>query len=252
MAYTLRWAFAPIVSLKTFRRDWNSMGGGVCIFVSATLPCRRRGDLEFPALEIVWVEFFNISKRPLLVGCCYRPPSASRGFYNLLEQTLDTVIDHDILLLGEFNAKNVDWCATDVTTADGRTLKELLDSFDLSQLCTEPTHLGNDGLPHSLLDLVITNRPDVFNLLLVHPPLGTSDHLPVSVQSSFHCNPLTILPCPSSSIWLCQRKDTDAMPFAFDESEWRDIFEKSDIEKMWRHGTKNSSKMFRSSSQRWI
>ena len=221
-----------------FRNDRNAMGGGVCLFVSTSLPCRHREDIQTTGLEIIWVEFFNISKRPLLVGCCYRPPSSNRKFYDLLEENLDAVIDYDILLVGDFNAKNSDWCETDRTTADGLILQDLLDSFNLTQLCSQPSHLDNDGLPRSLLDLAITNRPDVFKSITVHPPLGTSDHLPISLESDFCFKPAPYQPHANSPVWLFHCKSEDRMQDAFDELEWESVFRNNDIDELWHQWCK--------------
>ena len=226
-----------------FRNDRNAMGGGVCLFVSTSLPCRHREDIQTTGLEIIWVEFFNISKRPLLVGCCYRPPSSNRKFYDLLEENLDAVIDYDILLVGDFNAKNSDWCETDRTTADGLILQDLLDSFNLTQLCSQPSHLDNDGLPRSLLDLAITNRPDVFKSITVHPPLGTSDHLPISLESDFCFKPAPYQPHANSPVWLFHCKSEDRMQDAFDELEWESVFRNNDIDELWHQWCKKFLKM---------
>ena len=45
------------------------------------------------------------------------------------------MIDHDLLLLGDFNAKNSEWFDADCTNPNGIALKDLTDLFDLKQLC---------------------------------------------------------------------------------------------------------------------
>ena len=104
-------------------------------------------------------------------------------FYEKLETTLDNVVTKNILLLGDFNAKHQEWCSRDVTTHHGNALKDLMDSYGLTQLCTEPTHLDHEGKPNSLLDLVFSNDTDTFHSSVdVLPPISTSDHLPVVVH----------------------------------------------------------------------
>ena len=80
-------------------------------------------------------------------------------FYEKLETTLDNVVTKNILFLGDFNAKHQEWCSQDltVTTHHANALKDLMDSYGLTQLCTEPTHSNHEGKPNSLLDLVFTN-----------------------------------------------------------------------------------------------
>ena len=63
-----------------FRRDRNE-NGGVCIYISNQLSGKRRRDLEQPDLELLWIEIYSISHRPLLLGCCYRPPNSTMEFF---------------------------------------------------------------------------------------------------------------------------------------------------------------------------
>ena len=84
-----------------FRRDRNENGGGVSIYISNQLSGKRRRELEHPNIELLWIEIYSISHRPLLLGCCCRPPNSTMAFFGKLEAVLDDVADRDILLLGE-------------------------------------------------------------------------------------------------------------------------------------------------------
>ena len=110
-----------------FRRDRHKNGGGVCLYISENLACKRREDLEQECVELIRVEVYlspqKRNHRPLLVGCCYRPPSASTIFYEHLETVLDKVTERDILLLGDFNAKHQDWFIDDTTNCHGTSLR---------------------------------------------------------------------------------------------------------------------------------
>ena len=93
------------------------------------------------------------------------------------------LFDNQILLVGDFNAKHSTWYENDQTNLNGVALKDLFDSLNLYQLCSEPTHLDNNGFPESLLDLIITTVPEFLNTSSACPPLSSSDHLPAIVQS---------------------------------------------------------------------
>ena len=45
-------------------------------------------------------------------------------FYENLETVLDKAVDMDIILLGDFNAKNSEWFTGDTTNYHGSLLKE--------------------------------------------------------------------------------------------------------------------------------
>ena len=67
---------------EPFRKDRNTKGGGVCIFLSNQLSGKRRSDLEDPDLELLWVEMkLSGYHRSLFVGCCYRPPQSGKYFF---------------------------------------------------------------------------------------------------------------------------------------------------------------------------
>ena len=62
-------------------------------------------------------------------------PQSGKHFFEKLEANLNKVIDNDLLLLGDFNAKNSEWFNADCTNPNGIALKDLTDHFDLTQLC---------------------------------------------------------------------------------------------------------------------
>ena len=127
---------SPLIQLHgfqpVFRRDrsTNQQGGGVCLFVSDDVPAKRREDLEHPEMELLWVEIkpsplrSRKSQRSLLIGCCYRQPHMPVTFYENLETVLDKAVDMDIILVGDFNAKNSEWFTGDTTNYHGSILKE--------------------------------------------------------------------------------------------------------------------------------
>ena len=126
------------------------------IFPSNYLVLGTKSLIEDPELELMWVEIQFFTHRPLLLGCCYRPPNSTAPFFSKLEQVLEKVAEKDILLVGDFNDKHKDWFIGDNTNCNGQTLKDLMDRFDMTQLCSEATHLDNNGEPSSLLDLAFT------------------------------------------------------------------------------------------------
>jgi hypothetical protein len=89
-----------------FRKDRQSThrGGGIIVYVSDTLKCARRDDLEQWDVEALWVEvrFYRMN----LWNCnVYRPPNSlaswSDSFSDLLEVAANE--NHNKLILGDFN-----------------------------------------------------------------------------------------------------------------------------------------------------
>ena len=146
------------------------------------------------------------------------------AFFGKLEAVLDDVAEREILLLGDFNAKLHEWFSGDATTSNGNALKDLMDRFDMCQLCSKPTHLNNAGEPISLLDLAFTNVPSLFNSAKVSQPISSSDHLPVILNTSLagQFNPPVIRDYKK---WLYLKKNNYRMAEAFLFDDWTHVFQ---------------------------
>ena len=95
-------------------------------------------------------------------------------FENSIQKALNSY--NIICILGDFNAKSNQWLTNGETDKAGTLLFNLLESHNLKQLVNEVTRPpGGQGLPSStgqgsLLDLIITNRPDLFEAPIAPPP----------------------------------------------------------------------------------
>ena len=128
-------------------------GGGVCAFVSNSIPYKRWTDLENPLYECLWLSL-RLHRLPrkisrIVMGILYSPPDKSaqdqRDTINYLIETLgharNKFPDCGIVLVGDFN------------------------NLDISDLST-----AHD------LNLVITNLQQFYQKPLILAPVGTSDH----------------------------------------------------------------------------
>ncbi len=220
-----------------FRRDRNSHGGGVCVYVNQNISCTRRHDLEPPCAELLIAEITvpHSCFPPLLLCCCYRPPRTSLdvNFFTELDETLQQIATKNIILIGDFNAHNSSWCPTNITSINGRHLQDLTDLFNLTQLCSSPTHIDNTGQPTTLLDLIFTNTPDHFEAPTTLPPL--SDHLPVLISTSEQVmtSPPSS-PQPRTELWDLSNVDPQALSDCIAEAHWDSLFaNKPDMNDLW-------------------
>ena len=87
-----------------FRKDRNSFGGGVMIYISNLLRVQRRMELEPVGLECVWLEITSRTCNYLLC-CVYRPPSADNRFWTNFHWSLDKAGDasDNIIIVGDLN-----------------------------------------------------------------------------------------------------------------------------------------------------
>ena len=138
-------------------------GGGVAVFVRHSLPCVRLSALETNNFETIWL-LYRQARMPravshVVVGAVYHPPSADdRAMTAHLLDCLDSVTrDHPhagVVLLGDFNQLR-----------DAALL-----SYPLRQVVRSPTR-GS-----SVLDKIYTSLKDWYEVPVVLPNIGRSDH----------------------------------------------------------------------------
>ena len=159
---------------KPFRRDRDSHGGGIMIYVRDDIPCKQLSKHTLPDdIEGMFIEI-NLRKLKLLLFGTYHPPSQSDCYYfNKLSNSLDIYIDKydKFLLAGDFNCED---CEPE--------LDSFLGQYDAKNMVREPTCFKNINNP-SCIDLFITNCPKSFQTTAVF----NND------LSDFHKMPVTVL-----------------------------------------------------------
>jgi len=92
------------------RKDRIGARGGGVAYVDDSLTVKRRNDLEFNDIEMLWVEI-KLPKLNLLCGVCYRPPGNcidnTAHFLDCLQNSIDKIKQRPqdlIVLMGDFNA----------------------------------------------------------------------------------------------------------------------------------------------------
>lgn len=84
--------------------------GGVALYIRNGLDFVRMPAYENRVIDIIWVQC-NVEKRkPILVGCCYRPSRARNDYLReictLTRDVTQEICEKDIFLMGTFN---IDW-----------------------------------------------------------------------------------------------------------------------------------------------
>ena len=134
------------------------------------------------------------------------------------ETLCNLVIKHrkkSVTLLGDFNAPSINW-KDDLPIALNHPDKIILDMSEfcgLTQLIMQPTR-GNN-----FLDLVLTNSPELFASVTLHPPLGRSDHNMVKCVKTIHPKIVKLIPKHNFS-----RTDYTAFSNALANIDWHAFF----------------------------
>lgn len=77
--------FDPMVALdqySLFRKDRDRNGGGEAIYVQNHLPSKVCQECMCFNVEALWLQIHLPHLKPVLVGCCSRPPSADSQDFN--------------------------------------------------------------------------------------------------------------------------------------------------------------------------
>ena len=137
------------------KRGPVSKGGGVCIIYRDTLAVERLPIKSTdPDLDCLWVQI--MSRRPIIIGVVYRPPSAAvTPTLQELNRHITQVIakNRPLYLLGDLNFDLMSPNKPGVAA-----YSQLLTEFSLSQLIREPTHPSPTP---TLLDHLITYTPNL-------------------------------------------------------------------------------------------
>lgn len=224
------------------RRDRSRHGGGVALLSKSALHCSLRSDLNSPHGEDLWADVL-IAGRKMTVGVVYRPPHQSslesEEFFSDLEHSIDLALRSNtiLVLLGDFNAKSSEWLPSSVSDSAGSTLFALLESFGLTQLVEDVTRPpGGQGLPGpdanagSLLDLMITNCPDLFHPPTVGPPLGLSDHYSVNASLNLKTEPPLV---PFRRLWNLQKGDVPGFLADLSRQPWPAAHSSDSMDSQW-------------------
>lgn len=129
-------------------------------------------------IKTVWIHLCVNHKR-LILGACYRPPSANNFFCKDLHDSLNKVITRfptSPILMGDFNFPTIVWSGISPVlqpfSLESNNFVDLCSDYSLSQLVTKPTRTTSSSA--NILDLILTTCPKLVSSIL-HLP-GLSDH----------------------------------------------------------------------------
>ncbi|CAB3994109.1 RNA-directed DNA polymerase from mobile element jockey [Paramuricea clavata] len=155
------------------RRDRNRRGGGVAIYIRNTIPYVERSTIIPENVEAVCIEVRKPNAKPILISTWYRPPNSNSEILDSFEiflQNIDTE-NKEIIITGDFN---IDLMPSETENSKAKRLKELLNTYQLSQLIKKPTRTTEST--KTLLDLVICKTDDPKPATTDVVELGISDH----------------------------------------------------------------------------
>ena len=125
--------------------------------------------------------FYGPSK--VFISLFYWPPNSSSQIFDnlfLYLQSLNVGSFCNYILLGDFN---VNFC--NQSHPFYSKLYSIFESFCLSQIVTDHTHLGPNGTT-SMIDFITTSSPSLLQSCETIPPLANPDHTQQKRKYVFH------------------------------------------------------------------
>ena len=160
------------------RKDRNINGGGVFVAAKRDLIISDLVALDIDDLETSWNSIQLKGRKQLIIGSFYRPPKSRNETLAKLVETFDKIQNlygnSTIVLGGDFNLPGVNWDTGQISPNPNYPVYlyhqfiDMCNDFNLTQVNTLPTRNNN------ILDLIITNTPDLIANVTTSP--GISDH----------------------------------------------------------------------------
>ena len=219
-----------ISGFQLYRCDRNRHGGGVLLYVSDALQCKRLNVSNCEDLELLSI-IVHSEYSKACVSLFYRPPGSAVNLFASLATYLEKINLSDFscfILLGDFN---VDYSNPSYPLFN--KLNHIACSFGLEQIITEPTHIHHNH-SYSIIDLVFVSNPLLVNSCSIIPPLSSSDHNGILInmrwRSSANYN------CPNNSkgrtIWLYDHADWNKAIELIDNCNWESL-QRQDVSETW-------------------
>ena len=92
-----------------YRKDRNANEGGVAVYIQNHV--KLRDDIMLNIVKLIWLQVHLPHLKPIIVGSCYRPPSANSQYLDNMCEMLFNVCDinREVYFLGDLN---IDWLSS--------------------------------------------------------------------------------------------------------------------------------------------
>src|ERR1700755_643843 len=206
-----------------------SAKGGCCAYVHNDVVCSRVFNLESSEFSTLWLKLSCNSTTKFICSVYLSPNSTDYPkFFDYLNSKIEHILSSspfsEIIVLGDFNVHHRQWLSFSSHDPAGELAFNFSIQNNLEQLVQLPTRipdrLGNE--PY-LIDLFLTSYPSPYTVKL-YPPLGSSDHLLISVSSSVSSGLPQERPPPSARrrLWHFGAANWSDLRLYFSDFPWND------------------------------
>ena len=235
-----------VFKLKGYTTIHNYNGRGLCLFIKDDINFTQTFDYD-EYKTCIFITVKGSKNNNLTVGVIYRSPNSSLEDNHLLINIINSIskkyLNHKnkLIIMGDFNFPGINWdLETTKHISDGNNIEDLfLDCVQrnfLYQMVSEPTHLRNSQTP-TLIDLVLTNDPNLISDIDYNAPLGNSHHSTLNFkvfintsETSTQSNNKSMKPK-----YLFNKGDYDGMRGDLQAVDWNQHFQEGGDVNTWNN-----------------
>lgn len=207
---------------------------GVGLYVRESLKPLEVNIGEADTEEAVWADIRIGGQFHLLIGSVYRAPSSTPENNNKINSLLCTANNSDyshVLIMGDFNHKQIDWSSQTANCSEQHEafsfLEAAKDSY-LHQHVHAPTHFRGEQTA-SALDLVFTSDINMIKEIHLEAPLGKSHHATIRFLLSLH-NPIVLTEKPR---YLYNKGNYEEIRKDIGSTNWDEELKDKNTEDTW-------------------
>ena len=163
-------------------------GRGIVVYTNSELTVVENSLNPF--IEYISLTISTAKGESINLLTIYGSPNSTESNNEKLLELLNSIAENEprgLLIIGDFNFPEIDWThqlvRANSESTSNRFLNHIMKSF-WTQIVDSPTRIRGTENP-SLLDLIITNNPDMINEIAYDSPLGNSDHLTLNFSFPF-------------------------------------------------------------------
>ena len=140
------------------------------LYIKETIPAYEvQLQEEADYNEAIWCKLVT-GHTTVTIGVVYRCPHITKQNNDTIHNAISEVSKGDCIIMGDFNHGNVKWDTLQCTGAEDQMFLCLVQDNFLTQHVFEPN--GAEGV----LDIVVSSQKELVDNVVIHEPLGSSDH----------------------------------------------------------------------------
>ena len=206
-----------------------SAKGGCCAYVRNDVVCSRVSNLESSEFSTLWLKLSCNSTTKFICSVYLSPNSTDYPkFFHYLNSKIEHILSSspfsEIIILGDFNVHHRQWLSSSSHDPAGELAFQFSIQNNLEQLVHLPTRIPDRlGDEPNILDLFLTSNPSPYTVKLF-PPLGSSDHLLISVSCPVSSSLPQERPAPSARrrLWHFGVTNWSDLRLYFSDFPWND------------------------------